>query len=68
MLYAKRYIYLEKLNENRNQNGLNIDLFGYLSHLKYILKIEKVTCILKIKVLGLSNLMLYMIISQMYAC
>ncbi len=45
MLYAKHYIYLEKLKENRNQTGLNIDFFGYLSHLKYILKIEKGICI-----------------------
>ncbi len=43
ILYAKQYIYLEKLKENKNQNTLNIDLkfMGYLSKLKYILKIEK---------------------------
>ncbi len=47
MLYAKHYIYLEKLKENRNQHGLNIDFFGYLYHLIYILKIEKGICIHK---------------------
>ncbi len=41
ILYAKQYIYLEKLKENENQNTLNIDFLGYLSKLKYILKIEK---------------------------
>ncbi len=41
MLYAKDYIYFEKINENTNQNTLNIDFLGYLSKLKYILKIEK---------------------------
>ncbi len=41
ILYAKQYIYLEKLKENKNQNALNIDFLGYLSKLKYILKIEK---------------------------
>ncbi len=41
ILYAKHYIYLEKRKENKNQNTLNIDFLGYLSKLKYILKIEK---------------------------
>ncbi len=41
ILYAKQYIYLEKLRENKNQNTLNIDFLSYLSQLKYILKIEK---------------------------
>ncbi len=45
ILYAKHYIYLEKLKENKNQNKLNIDFLGYLSKLKYILKIEKSLCI-----------------------
>ncbi len=45
ILYAKQYIYLEKLKENKNQNALNIDFLGYLSNLKYILKIEKSICI-----------------------
>ncbi len=41
ILYAKHYIYLEKLKENKNQNTLNIDCLGYLSKFKYILKIDK---------------------------
>ncbi len=41
ILYAKHYMYLEKLKENKNQNTFNIDFLGYLSKLKYILKIEK---------------------------
>ncbi len=45
ILYAKHYIYLEKLKENKNQNTFNIDFLGYLSKLKYILKIEKSICI-----------------------
>ncbi len=45
ILYAKHYIYLEKLKENKNQNTLNIDFLGYVSKLKYILKIEKSICI-----------------------
>ncbi len=42
MLYAKHYIFIEKLKENSNQNGLDIDFFGYI---KNILKIEKGICI-----------------------
>ncbi len=38
ILYAKHFIYREKLN---NQNMLTIDFLSYLSHLKYILKIEE---------------------------
>ncbi len=45
ILYAKQYIYLEKSEENKNQNTLNIDFLGYLSKLKYILKIEQSRCI-----------------------
>ncbi len=44
ILYAKHHIYLEKLKENKNQNAFNIDFLGYLSKLKYILKIEKSIC------------------------
>ncbi len=29
ILYAKQYIYLENLKENKNQNTLNIDFLGY---------------------------------------
>ncbi len=45
ILYAKQYIYLEKRKENKNQNTVNIDFLGYLSMLKYILKLEKSICI-----------------------
>ncbi len=41
ILCAKQFIYLEKLNDNKEQNVLNIDLLGYLSQLKYKLKIKK---------------------------
>ncbi len=41
ILYAKPYIYSEKCNENKKQNTLNMYFLGYLSKLKYILKIEK---------------------------
>ncbi len=44
ILYAKHYVYLEKLKENKNQNTFNIDFLGYLSKLKCILKIEKSIC------------------------
>ncbi len=44
ILYAKLFIYREKLN---NQNMLTIDFLLYMSHLKYILKIEKNVCIAK---------------------
>ncbi len=44
ILYAKHFIY--RANSN-NQNMLTIDFLSYLSHLKYILKIEKNTCIAK---------------------
>ncbi len=43
ILYAKQYIYLEKL-KNKNTN-FNVDFLGYLSHLKYILKMEESICI-----------------------
>ncbi len=43
-LYAIHFIYRKKLN---NQNMLTIDFLLYLSHLKYILKIEKNICIAK---------------------
>ncbi len=44
MLYAKHYIYLEKLKEENKKIEFNIDLLGYLCYLKYILKIEKSIC------------------------
>ena len=45
LLYAKQYIYLKKLKESNNDKTLYIDFLGYLSQLKYILKIEKSICI-----------------------
>ncbi len=47
ILYPKHFIYREKLN---NQNMLTIDFLSYLSHLKYMLKIEKNICIAKNKI------------------
>ncbi len=44
MLYAKHYIYLEKLKEENKKGEFNIDFLGYLCYLKYILKIEKSIC------------------------
>ncbi len=45
ILYAKQYIYLEKLNDKKkwqkNKQNFNVDFLSYLSHLKNILKIEK---------------------------
>ncbi len=47
ILYAKHFIYREKLS---NQNKSTSDFLGYLSHLKYVLKIEKKhVCIAKPK-------------------
>ncbi len=67
MLYTKHYIYVEKLIENRNHNGLNIDFFEYLSHLKYILKIEK--GIHKNQSTKFDHFnVIYSIIYKMYAC
>ncbi len=43
-LYAKHFIYREKIN---NQNMLTIDFLAYLSDLKYTLKIEKTSALLK---------------------
>ncbi len=62
----KKNIYLEKIKENGNQNGLTLDFFGYLSHLKYILQIEKCICIHKIQILSLTTLILYMIIYKIW--
>ncbi len=44
MLYAKYYIYLEKLREENKTREFNDDFLGYLCYLKYILKIEKSIC------------------------
>ncbi len=41
ILYAKQYIYLEKLNDKKNLKKFNVDFLSYLSHLKNTLKIEK---------------------------
>ncbi len=45
MLYTKHYIYLEKLKEKKKKWEFNIDL----CYLKYILMIEKIFVIGKIK-------------------
>ncbi len=42
VLYDKHLIYRAKIN---NQNEPTIDFLTYLSHLKYVLKIEKSICI-----------------------
>ncbi len=47
ILYAKHFIYREKLN---NQNMLTIDLLAWLSHLKYTMKIEKNICFAKTQI------------------
>ncbi len=67
ILYAKHYIYVEKLKENKNQKTLNIDFLDYLSKLKYILKIGKTYVFTVIKVSSLISLMLYMI-NLLIAC
>ncbi len=41
ILYAKQYIYLEKLNDNKNKQNFKVDFWSYLSHLINTLKIEK---------------------------
>ncbi len=43
ILYAKHYIYLEKLKEEEKRE-FNVDFLGYLCYLQYILKIEKSIC------------------------
>ncbi len=48
MLYAKHYIYLEKLKEENKKREFNVDFLGYLCYLKYILNMEKVFVIGKI--------------------
>ncbi len=42
ILYAKHYIYLEKLTEENKEREFNVDFLGYLCYLKYILKIENI--------------------------
>ncbi len=69
ILYAKQYIYLEKLKGNKNQNTLNIVFVGYMYKLKYILKIEKnIYVFTVIKVLSLICLILYITTYRLYAC
>ncbi len=41
ILYTNKFLYLEKPKDNKEQNALNIDFLGYMSQLKYKLKIEK---------------------------
>ncbi len=47
ILYAKQYIYLEKLNDKKIKQNFKVDFLCYLSHLKNTLKIEKRICIKK---------------------
>ncbi len=47
IIYAKQYIYLDKLNDKTNKQNFNVDVLSYLSHLKNTLKIEKSICIKK---------------------
>ncbi len=44
ILYAKQYIYLEKLKDKNKYTNINVDFLGYLSHFKHVLKIEENIC------------------------
>ncbi len=66
ILYAKDYIYLEKPKENNNRNTLNIDFLGYLSKLKYILKIKKNPYVIKVS--SLISSILYMTTYGLHKC
>ncbi len=44
ILYAKQYIYLEKLKDKNKCTSFNVDFLRYLSHLKHVLKIEENIC------------------------
>ncbi len=35
-VYAKQYIYLEKLKDKNKCTSFNVDFLGYLSHLKHM--------------------------------
>ncbi len=59
ILYAKQYIYLDKLNESKNQNTLNIDFLGYLSKAQIYIKNRKAYVFTIIKVSSLISLILY---------
>ncbi len=41
ILYAKHYVYLEKLKDKNKCTSFNVDFLGYLFHLKHVLKIEE---------------------------
>ncbi len=45
ILYAKYYIYLEKLKDNNKKPSFNLDFLGYLCYLKEILKMEQNICL-----------------------
>ncbi len=44
ILYAKQYMYLEKLKDKYKCTIFKVDFPGYLSHLKHVLKIEENIC------------------------
>ncbi len=45
LLYAKYYIYLEKVKDKNKIPDFNVDFLGYLCYLKGILKIEQNICL-----------------------
>ncbi len=44
ILYAKQYMYLEKLKDKNKCTSFNVEFLEYLSHLKHVLKIEENIC------------------------
>ncbi len=44
ILYAKQYIYFEKLTDKNKWTSFNVDFLGFLSHLKHVLKLEENIC------------------------
>ncbi len=41
ILYAKYYIYLEKVKDKNQKPGFNVDFLGYQCYLKHTLKMEQ---------------------------
>ncbi len=66
ILYVKQFIYLERFKDSKEQNVLNRDFWGYLSQLKYQLKIEKKHVFAEIKISSSTSLILYMTIYRLY--
>ncbi len=50
ILYAKHYIYLEKLNDKTRKLDFNVDFLLYLCYLKRTLKIEQNICYKKYQI------------------